>query len=331
MVAISVIIPVYNVEKQLDRCLHTVVNQFFDDYEVICINDGSTDSSPEILKKYAAKYKQIKVINQENKGLCIARNVGMDAVTGEYVLFADSDDYFTGFNTFNVLYNFAKKNNSDALIFDFMEGDDFGTISRISTIPLIYQLAGQAAFNAETASPEIYRYIPIGVWSKIYKADFIKDKRFEIVSYLEEGPFWDKVYTGAERINYLPAPFYFYVKNREGSITTNFGKKIFDIFKSFDYSIDIVKKSGYYEKLKDVMYVHMCSNLCFNAKRMNPEYREKYISAIRDYNMDINYSVCTTEKFFPFEVDDVLVVRFIKEHDFAAVEKLFKDHNLWKD
>ena len=91
MPKISVIIPVYNVEKYLAECLTSVVNQTFKDIEIICVNDGSTDNSPKILKEFAQKDSRIKIINQENQGLSAARNTGLDVATGEYVSFIDSD------------------------------------------------------------------------------------------------------------------------------------------------------------------------------------------------------------------------------------------------
>jgi glycosyltransferase involved in cell wall biosynthesis len=90
---ISVIIPVYNVEQYLRECLDSVMTQSYNDYEVICINDGSTDGSMAVLKEYAEKYPKVSVIDQENKGLSAARNAGINAATGEYVFLLDSDDY----------------------------------------------------------------------------------------------------------------------------------------------------------------------------------------------------------------------------------------------
>ena len=90
---ISVIIPIYNTEKYLSQCLETVVNQTFKNLEIICINDGSTDSSLKIIQKYAQKDNRIKIIDQKNKGLCASRNNGLKASTGKYISFIDSDDY----------------------------------------------------------------------------------------------------------------------------------------------------------------------------------------------------------------------------------------------
>ena len=90
---VSIVIPVYNVEKYLRRCLDSILAQDFADTEVICVNDGSTDTSPSILEEYAARCPNIRVLTQPNRGLGAARNAGLDAADGEYIIFVDSDDF----------------------------------------------------------------------------------------------------------------------------------------------------------------------------------------------------------------------------------------------
>ena len=109
---ITVIIPVYNVEIYLADCLDSVLQQTLNEIEIICINDGSSDNSLEILKEYARKDSRIIIISQENKGLGSARNRGLEVATGEYVAFLDSDDWVDN-NYYEKLYNTAKKYNSE--------------------------------------------------------------------------------------------------------------------------------------------------------------------------------------------------------------------------
>ena len=90
---ISIIVPVYNVEAYLPQCLDSLINQTYQDLEIICVNDGSTDGSLEILQKYQSKDKRIKVVSQKNQGLSGARNTGISQATGEWIMFVDSDDY----------------------------------------------------------------------------------------------------------------------------------------------------------------------------------------------------------------------------------------------
>ena len=111
MSKISVIIPVYNVEKYLRECLDSVINQTLKDIEIICVNDGSTDSSMAILQEYSSKDARIVIINQENMGVGKARNIAIDRATGQFVCFVDSDDYYPTDDILETLYNKAIENN----------------------------------------------------------------------------------------------------------------------------------------------------------------------------------------------------------------------------
>lgn len=115
MPTISVIIPVYNVEKYLQECLDSVTNQTLKDIEIICINDGSTDGSLKILEDYASKDNRIIIINQENFGPAIARNNGLNIAKGDFISFIDSDDYFESNDFYENLYNIAIKKSADAV------------------------------------------------------------------------------------------------------------------------------------------------------------------------------------------------------------------------
>ncbi|MBR5160328.1 MAG: glycosyltransferase family 2 protein, partial [Thermoguttaceae bacterium] len=124
MPAISVIIPVYNVEPYLRECLDSVVNQTFRDIEIICVNDGSTDGSPAILEEYAAKDSRIIIIHQQNGGLSAARNSGMNAAKGDFILFVDSDDYIKQ-NTLEITYNAAIESGAEMVMFCIYNDKNF--------------------------------------------------------------------------------------------------------------------------------------------------------------------------------------------------------------
>ena len=125
--AISVIIPVYNVENYLRECLDSVINQSLDNFEIICVNDGSTDKSRDILSEYKNKDKRISILDKENGGLSSARNAGLKAAVGKYVFFLDSDDCIASDDALANLYAKAEKDNLDVLLFDaevFFENED---------------------------------------------------------------------------------------------------------------------------------------------------------------------------------------------------------------
>ncbi len=132
---VSVIIPVYNVEKYLRQCLDSVVSQTMHDIEIICVNDGSTDSSGRILEEYSLKDNRIVVINQENAGQSTARNKGLKIAAGEYIAFLDSDDYMEP-DLCELAYNKAKQTGADIAMYFFDTfGEDYMNVSAIDNIP----------------------------------------------------------------------------------------------------------------------------------------------------------------------------------------------------
>ena len=120
MKKISVIIPVYNSEKHLNKCLNSIINQTFKNIEIILVDDGSQDNSLQIIKDYSERYTNIVYLSKENEGQAIARNIGINMAGGEFICFVDSDDYIDK-EMLEKLYNSAIKNNSDIVICDYIE------------------------------------------------------------------------------------------------------------------------------------------------------------------------------------------------------------------
>ena len=197
MVKISVIMPIYNSEKYLKEAIDSVLNQSFKDFELICINDGSTDNSPEILENYRKKDKRIKIINQKNQGLSAARNKGLKNSNGEYIYFIDSDDYISK-NTLKELYQNARINDSDIVLYKK---------ARFNGDKIRYNAPG---FNFEKTNPNIdfnnytFNYKKIkpyilnktfAVWNKMYKKEFLdsyNDFYFDTGLIFEDVPFQAK-------------------------------------------------------------------------------------------------------------------------------------------
>ena len=152
MAKVSVIIPVYNTEKYLAECLDSIINQTLEDIEIVCINDGSSDNSLNILKKYANKDNRIVIIDKENAGVSAARNDAIEKANGEYIMFIDSDDYFLP-EACEIAYN------------SVMKDYDIGVFGH-------YLLKGK---RLKPKSPNSDFSENINIWNKIYKTSFIKD------------------------------------------------------------------------------------------------------------------------------------------------------------
>ena len=330
MAEISVTVPVYNVKPYLDRFFNTLLNQTFKgEYEIICVDDGSTDGSGELLDEYAQKYPNIKVIHQQNMGLSEARNTALKYVSGKYTMFCDADDFIAK-NTLEDLYNYAQKHNSDVVIFDFYMGVPGTKNIELHHFPNIYRKYGDKTFNIETSEPFVYRFVPVSTWSKFYLTDLVKDIKFEKDLINQDVAHWAIVWTKAKRVNYYPVPFYFYVSEREGSITSGKGVHIFDMFRVFSLAKDTLDEAGYFDKYKYIHYAHLASNIKSRLYKIDPKLREEFIRTVQNYEINIYYNNFYKQDFFTFEKNDMKLVKFIRENCYEVIEPMLKKQGIWK-
>lgn len=175
---VSVIIPVYNVEKYLDDCLENVVNQTLQDIEIICVNDGSTDNSLEVLQKYENEDARIKIINKENGGLSSARNAGIKEAKGEYILFLDSDDMVSRGVCKNAYYLAKIYGDVDAVeikTIQFKDGENFSfENAKVQEKPAVLSVIKSGDNANPFVALGISRYM---VWNKMWRTDFYKAAR----------------------------------------------------------------------------------------------------------------------------------------------------------
>jgi len=327
---ISVTIPVYNVEKYLSRCLNTVLDQTFKgDYEIICVDDGSTDNSGKILDEYAQRFPKIKVIHQSNQSLSVARNVALEQVTGKYTMFVDSDDFIAK-NALEGLYNAAQTRDADVVVFDHVHGDPTGQKRDTLYFKNILDKYGKSTFNIETAEPFVYRFIPTATWTKFYLTDLVKDIKFIPNLNNQDRPHWAEVYSKAERVTYLPVPYYYYAMRRENSITLTKNRKAFDVVNAFLEAEKVLRKYGYFEKLKTVHYAHFASNVVNIMRRIYPEIREEFVNLVKTCEFDIDFESFYKSEFFPFEKDNMRFVRYLCANDFATIDRVLKQKNFWR-
>ncbi|CEN79301.1 glycosyltransferase [Paraclostridium sordellii] len=224
MIKVSIVVPVYNVEKYLKESLDSAVNQSLKDIEIIVVNDGSTDNSQEILKVYEEKYSNLKVINQENKGLSGARNTGIAECKGEYIYFLDSDDYID-LNSMEYCYNEAKKDSLDILTFDaetFLDGklsvDEINKEEFYRENLIESKTMSGEEFYVYSNQKGAYR---APVWLNFYKREFIEKNNLIFYEGIvhEDEIHTSKSFILAKKIKYIPKRFFFR-RVRENSIMT---------------------------------------------------------------------------------------------------------------
>lgn len=209
---ISVIVPIYNVEKYLARCVDSIVNQTYKNLEIILVNDGSPDLCPQMCDDYAEKDSRIKVVHKKNGGLSDARNAGMAVAKGEYISFIDSDDYVSD-DFFECLLDVMNKENSDIAecsvvkLYEDNRFDEFSDDLSVKTYDT------QDAMSALIAENPFHQH----VWNKLYKTELVRDIPYA-VGKLNEDEFWTyQVFGRANKVSKLNKTMYYYFQ-RNSSI-----------------------------------------------------------------------------------------------------------------
>lgn len=209
---ISVIVPIYNVEKYLARCVDSIVNQTYKNLEIILVDDGSPDRCPQMCDDYAEKDSRIKVVHKKNGGLSDARNAGMAVATGEYISFIDSDDYVSD-DFFGCLLDVMNKENSDIAecsVVKFYEDNRFDEFND-DLLKKTYD--AQDAMSALIAENPFHQH----VWNKLYKTELVKNISYA-VGKLNEDEFWTyQVFGGANKVSKFDKTMYYYFQ-RNSSI-----------------------------------------------------------------------------------------------------------------
>lgn len=239
MKTVSVIVPVYNVEKYLAKCLDSVVGQTYTQLEIICVNDGSPDNSGAILEKYAKKDSRIKVITQENTGLSGARNTGIKAATGDYIVFLDSDDWIDT-EAVEAAVNAAQSRDCDTVMWGYVR--EFGdkslekkifdgdrSFDEKETRDLHRRLAGLT--GEELSNPENTDAL-VTAWGKLYTAKIIKENELQFVDTkiigTEDLLFNMYYFCFAKKCFFIDKSFNHYRKDNETSLTRSYKSKLFD-------------------------------------------------------------------------------------------------------
>ena len=249
MIKVSIVVPVYNVEEYLRACLESLIGQTLKDIEIICVNDGSTDDSLNILKEYVDKDSRIVIINQQNQGISVARNNALKIAKGEYIGFVDSDDW-VDLNFFEKLYNVAVKNDCDiaagGIAWNKNDGElDF--VDRSFKNSKIY-----------TKTPDKYKITKVAktayVWNKIYKKELLDKLKldFEPDRYYEDMMFSYRVLHESGRLVTVPGVFYHYRLNPLSAVNTDSPKKREDFKCEVLKTIEYVKKNKI--KVESIFY-----------------------------------------------------------------------------
>lgn len=291
---ITVVVPVYQVEKYLQRCIDSIINQTYQNLEIILVDDGSKDNSPFICDNNADTDKRIHVIHKENGGLSSARNAGIEIATGEYIIFIDSDDVIHS-GMIEELYHLLKDTDSDIAVCDykrFRREEELKEIIQPERVTQVY--------NREEALREIYgsesvKYVV--AWNKLYARELFANVRYKVGKLNEDEFTTYKLFAKASRIASTNQIYYYYFNNGS-SITTN--EKYLtsnDIYEAFEEAITFYNENGYDSVVKAAQKAHLdrlisrCKVYYHMGKDYNGECRvfwSKYKNCYRTYKKNVS-------------------------------------------
>lgn len=236
---VSIIVPVYNVEKYLRRCMDSLISQTFNDIEIIAVNDGSTDNSLEILEEYKLNDNRVKIINKLNTGVSDSRNIGIANANGEYIAFVDSDDWID-LDMINRMYKKVKLNDSDIVMCSYIR--EFETHSKGKNLNLpkevIYENEKVIELNRKIIGPineELKNNDGIDslgtVWGKLYKSSIIKNNNMKFVDLSEIGSAEDSLfnitlYKYVDKVIFINEELYHYWKGNAKSLTSGYNPNL---------------------------------------------------------------------------------------------------------
>lgn len=237
---ISVIVPVYNVEKYVGKCIESILQQTYTDFELILVNDGSTDKSGEICSKYSKIDKRIKLINQANGGLSSARNVGIDVCAGDYITFIDSDDYISKC-MLQELYECLSDAVADIAMCSFKRVKENDVVTeKIESINPELIDSKECFRRIYTAKADEFTV----AWGKLYKKELFKGLRYPEGKIHEDEFVTYKLFAQAEKIVYLDVALYYYLIREQSIMHAAFSRKSLVRLEAYSERINYFENIG---------------------------------------------------------------------------------------
>lgn len=287
---ISIIIPVYNVEEYIEKCIKSILNQVFTEFELILVNDGSTDSSGNICDKYAQKDNRIIVIHKENGGVSSARNIGLDIAKGEYIAFVDSDDYINR-NMYYILYNLIIKTQSDIAMCNYktiikdedvnLNEDQIIDSNDIKCMDNIEYLNNLYCKNK-------VKYIV--VWNKLYKNKIFNKVRFENNRIEEDEFIIHHLLYLSKRIVCIDKSYYYYMQRKNSIVGSEYNLKRLDKIYALEDRIEFFKEKKlvdlYNKAVKDYIDVFFWNY--YKSKKEVNGYKKELKNIMKSYNKVLN-------------------------------------------
>lgn len=320
---ISVVIPVYNVEKYLRKCVDSVLGQTYKNIEVVLVDDGATDNCPQICDKYAEKDNRVKVVHKKNGGLSDARNFGIDASTGDYIMFLDSDDYWNSDTAVEHIVDLIEKEQRDVVLFFFKylfeDKQDNNLVEYNNSFDSI-TISGGSKAEQLTDIVKNNIYLSSSVTKAIKRELFLKNDLYFVKGILSEDIDWSaRLMLYANSFSLLNESFYIYIQ-RSTSIAHNIKKKnIVNVKNNIIKCIELADKFD--DTLKEIylnyvayQYITFLNVCCICDDDIKPELNEmKKYSYLLNYHWNSKVKkVYTFKKLFGFSLMMKILKLYIK-------------------
>ena len=333
MVKVSVIIPVYNVENYLEFCLDSIINQTLEDIEIICVNDGSTDNSLEILEKYSQNDNRFKVISQKNMGHAVATNNGIDLARGKYLFFMDSDDVLD-LTALEKTFLAAEEKDVDFVFFKAInyddEKDEYYETKNYS-MEAVVDRVGENVFNYDDLKDLSFN-MAVTPWTKLYNKDFIikNNIRFpEGLIFEDNIVFWESLFN-ADRIYFLDE--FLFTRRWYNSSSTRAGDKRFiDSIIINSMIIDLFKEYGKFDqKSRSILYNRKISLSYIRFRKVKEEFKAIYFDELQKNFVDW----LREEQLYDFlqtvlhPKNKYILDSVIKSREFKEFELLMENYDL---
>lgn len=295
MTKISVLVPIYNVEQYLPKCLDSLCDQTLKSIEIICINDGSTDASEAILDEYAKNHSNIVVINKKNSGYGDSMNRGLEAATGEYIGIVESDDFIDQ-NGFEKLYELAKKTDADIVKANYYyHSEDKDEIHEV--------VKNQKTNKATTISDDYNILIEEpGIWSAIYRRDFLNENKIRFrttpgASYQDTG-FFFKTACAAKKIVYTKNAFLHYRTDNANSSVKSLEKVNYVVEEYADIE-KFLEKCEVSDEVKYTIQAAKFGAFHWNLQRLPKDLAQEFIVTIKQEFSKADKAGLLQKKYFP--------------------------------
>ena len=282
MTKVSVILPVYNEEKYIRKAVDSVLNQTFDDFELIIVNDGSSDDTLDIIKGF--EDERIKLINQTNQGPGASRNNALEIATGEYIMFLDGDDWYCP-DALKTAYEEITSNDTDISIFQIIkyDGSEYSENSwfNLDNFPDAFE---ERVFNPHECRDFLFD-ISVSAAQKIFRREFLAEinARFPEGIYFEDMPFFFYTFLKSEKVSIIKRHLYVRRKH-EGSITESVDSKFLDTVEAGQALMDIFIKNGWYDMYLFDLLAFKINGPRYALMGIEEKYREElYLLIKKDY------------------------------------------------